>query len=53
MINSFYKDKGLEYFTQDVIFESTSGSKGIPSILELKKVSEKVIGFLVRKSYFS
>lgn len=52
-INKYFKHKGLEYFTIDVIYSLAIGGKDFPSSLELKVIGEKVNDFLKKNNYFN
>lgn len=45
-INPFYKQKGLEYITTDVIVALMNGLSSFPSLEELRRVATKVNSFL-------
>lgn len=51
-INKYYKNKGLEYFTSDVIFSLANGGKDFPTPAELKIIGDIVNDFLKKNSYF-
>lgn len=52
-INKYFRSKGLEYFTIDVICSLANGGKDFPSPSELKVVGEKVNNFLKKNNYFN
>jgi len=51
-LNKYYKNKGLEYCTGDVIYSLSSGGSGFPKISEIEKITEKIIRFIKRNDYW-
>lgn len=51
-INRFYKDKGLEYFTSAVMYESTQAYKNFPKIESLERVSTKIYTYIGSEDFF-
>jgi len=51
-INKYYRNKGLEYITIDIITSLAIGLKPFPKLEELEKVSKKMNDFLLNNKYF-
>ena len=51
-INPFFKHKGLEYFTLDVLTMTLRGFKELPEISKVANASQKVNDFIVDKEFF-
>ena len=51
-INPFFVNKGLEYFTIDVLIDTASGSKGLPDIGRIERAAKKVNSFIVERQFF-
>ncbi len=52
-INKFYKNKGLEYFTIDVLVSAVHGGKGFLELLKIENISKKVIDFIKQNKYWN
>ena len=52
-INNFYKEKGLEYFTIDVITSAVNGGKGFPELSEIENISKKIVNFIKENKYWN
>jgi len=51
-INTYYKNKGLEYFTADMMPLLVTAYKGLPDIDTIRTCSKKVNEYLVANKYF-
>ena len=51
-INPFYKKRGLEYITIDVIFALMTGMSSFPALSELQNVALKINSFLQKNKFF-
>jgi len=51
-INKYYKNKGLEYLTGDVIYSLARGGRGFPELSEIEKINDKLIHFLEQNKFF-
>jgi hypothetical protein len=51
-VNKFYKDKGLEYFTDVVKMEALTAYKNFPDIKNIEKISNKLNKYLGKEKYF-
>ena len=51
-MNKYYKDKGLEYFTNVVMEQSLQAFKNFPDLNTLEKVSIKLNAYIVSNQYF-
>lgn len=51
-INPFYRQKGLEYVTMDVIVQLLHGLSGFPAMHDIRAVALKVNDFLKRHEFF-
>ena len=51
-MNKYYKDKGLEYFTDVVMYESLQAFKNFPDILLLERLSSKLNKYVIENEYF-
>jgi len=52
-INPFFKTKGLEYITTDVIVALASGLSAFPKLSDLKNIALKMNKFLINNGYFN
>lgn len=48
-LNKYYKEKGLEYCTGDVILALANGGKDFPEMINIEKISDKITSFLDSK----
>lgn len=51
-INPFFRDKGLEYVTLDVITELVTGMASFPELAEIRQAAAKVNEFLKSEEFF-
>lgn len=51
MINPYFKGKGIEYFTPDVLESTLGGRSGMPSLANMERVAAKVEDYLAARNY--
>lgn len=51
-INKYYKNKGLEYFTSDVICAFAHGCKDFPELSAIENISSSIVCFLEENEFF-
>ena len=51
-INPFFKGKGLEYFTAEMMGAALTGFKALPDVDQLQASAQKVQDFLLANKYF-
>ena len=51
-INSRYRNKGLEYFSDDMLFLAMRGFKDMPQLSEIEAISIKVNSMLRQNNFF-
>lgn len=51
-INPYFKSKGLEYFTIEVLGIALKGFKQLPKVEQLQACAEKINNFLEQNNYF-
>lgn len=45
-LNKYYKNKGLEYCTGDIIFALANGGKDFPELSKIEEINTKIIDFM-------
>ena len=51
-INPFFANKGLEYFTIDVLVDTVNGSAELPDIGRIEQAAKKVNAFVLERQFF-
>jgi len=51
-LNPYYKGKGLEYFTPDMLVAALQAFSGFPPLGTIKAASQKVDAYLTERSHF-
>lgn len=51
-INPFFKTKGLEYVTTDVIVELANGTPNLPGLRDIRSIAEKINKYLLKNKLY-